>query len=122
MKLHEIKLGEGLIEITTLSNIELVVANGITDNAQTVILARCIMAIREGNIGDIVDVNGYLNTLFPDQALINDVKALNKEQSQQVATVILNILRTEDVKTGIVSPFNTVGDYLAYATRSEASE
>ncbi len=122
MKLHEIKLGEGLIDIMILSNVELVVANGITNNAQTVILAKCIMAIREGLIGSIVDLDGYFNTLFPEQALIDDVKALTKEQAQQVASVILEVLRTEDVKTGIVSTFGCVNDYVTYATRSGANE
>ena len=123
MKLHEIKVSEGLVDPSILYTVAQIANSGITNGAQTVTLAKCIMAIRDGQIGIAVSVDGYLNTLFPEKALIDDIKALPKETAQRIAMVVCQILQAKNEQIArYVGPFITLDDFLLYATEASANE
>lgn len=122
MKLHEIKVSEGLVDGAVLKTVSDMVQTGITNGAQTVILAKCILAIRDGYIGIANNFDAYLNSLSPDKELIDEIKALSKEDAYEVANVVFQILSTKNTQLAFFNGLNTIEDYLLYATQASANE
>lgn len=122
MKLHEIKVSEGLVDGAVLKTVSDIVQTGITNGAQTVTLAKCILAIRGGRIGIANNFDSYLNSLSPNKELIDEIKALSKEDAHEVANVVFQILSTKNTQVASFNGLNTIEDYLLYATQASANE
>lgn len=123
MKLRELKLSEGLVDATILSIITSIVNSGITNMAQTVAIAKCLMMIKDGQLAIALNFYGYYDVFFPDKALIDSLKALSKEETQQLATFVLSILEMKDVQlASLVQQTSSVSDFLYYATAASANE
>lgn len=122
MKLHEIKVSEGLIDGAVLKTVSDIVQAGITNGAQTVTLAKCILAIRDGRIGIANNFDSYFNSLFPNKELIDEIKALSKEDAHKVAVIVFQILSTKNTQVASFNGLNTIEDYLLYVTQASANE
>ena len=123
MKLHELKLDEGLVDADIFNTIRGILDTGITNGAQTVALAKCVMAIRDGKIGISDNFNGYYNLFFPNKEMIDSIKALSKENVQQLANFVLRILEAKDTQlASLVNPTANIHDFLFYATAAEAND
>jgi type VI protein secretion system component VasF len=123
MKLHEIKLGEGLVDTSVFNVVRQVCTDGITNGAQTVALAKCILAIQAGKVGIADNFNEYYNTFFPTKELINEVKTLSKENAQQLATFILRVLELKDTQlASLATQTADIQSLLYYACAAEAND
>jgi hypothetical protein len=123
MKLHEIKVSEGLVDGTILQTIASITETGLTNGAQTVTLAKCILAIRDGKIGIANNFDAYLNQMTPDNRLIGDLKALSQGDAQKVASVVFQVLSMKNTQVAsFVSPLRTIEDFILYATQASANE
>jgi len=122
MKLREIKLVEGQVDITTLMVIDAIAKNGITDGAQTLTLARAVMALEQGDIMCIRNFNAYYDQFFPKKDLIDSLKALSKGEAQKLGAYVLSMLKAKDTQLALVLPFDNYAQVLYNASQSEASD
>jgi hypothetical protein len=122
MKLREITLVEGLVDITTLMTIGEVVRNGITNNAQTLIVAKSILAIQKSQAAETNNFNSYFNEFSPSKDLLDSVKALSIQDDKKLAIFLLNILSQKSVQLMSLPSLNSVTDFLYCAAQAEAND
>lgn len=122
MKLHELKLNEGLVDAAILITIRQVLGSGITNGVQITTLAKALMAIEKGYTFSASNFNAYFNEFFPAKDLLDSLKALSKENAQQLAAFVLNILEAKNVQLASYGSFRSIGEIIAYATKAEAND
>jgi hypothetical protein len=122
MKLREITLVEGLVDITTLMTIGEVVRSGITNNAQTLIIAKSILAIQKAQVAETNNFNSYFNEFSPSKDLLDSVKALSVQDNKKLAIFLLDILSNKSVQLMSLPSLNSVTDFLYCAAQAEAND
>lgn len=122
MKLSEIKLNEGQVDIGTLMVVAGIAKAGLVDGTQAVTLAKCLMAIRAGYVGVTTNFAAYYNEFFPSKELLDSLKHLSKEETQQLALVVFNVLKYKDEQLASFVQTKEIEDVLYYATAASSNE
>lgn len=122
MKLNELKINEGLVDATILMSLDTVVARGITNTVEVTVLAKSLMAIFKGYTFSTSEFNSYFNEFFPMKVVTDEIKALPKERAQQLAFFALSTLNAKNVQLASYDSFKSIGEIIAYATRTEAND
>lgn len=122
MKLQELKINEGLVDVTILMTIRGIAANGISGSVDTTTLAKSLMAIFKGYTFSTSNFNAYFNEFFPAKVVTDELKSLSKESAQQLAMFVLSSLEMKNVQLASYGSFKSIGEIIAYATRAEAND
>lgn len=122
MKLQELKINEGLVDVTILMTLRSIAANGISGSVDTTTLAKSLMAIFKGYTFSTSNFNAYFNEFFPVKAVTDELKSLSKESAQQLAMFVLSSLEMKNVQLASYGSFKSIGEIIAYATRAEAND
>lgn len=122
MKLSEIKLNEGQVDAAILITVASIITTGLTNGAQTVALAKCIMAIKAGYVGVATNFAAYYNEFFPSKDFLDSLKALSKGETQQLATSVYQILKAKDEQLASFIQTAEIADFIRFATASSSNE
>jgi hypothetical protein len=122
MKLQELNLNEGQVDVNILMLIQQIVDSGITSTIHATTLAKSIMCIQQGYTFIASSFNAYFNEMFPTKELLDSLKALVKKDAQQIAASVLSVLTDRNILEVPPSYFTSVKDILVYATQSQAND
>lgn len=122
MKLQDLKINEGLVDVTILMTLRQISVNGISSSVDVTTLAKSLMAIYKGYTFSTSNFNAYFNEFFPVKIVIDEVKSLSKESAQQLALFVLSTLETKNVQLASYDSFKSIGEIIAYATKAEAND
>jgi hypothetical protein len=122
MKLKELQINEGLVDPAILATLQAIDANGIGYTLHALILAKALMAIQQGYTFSVSNFNAYFNEFSPKLDVLDSVRALSKENAQQLAAFASNHLQAKNAQVASSGSFRSIGEIIAYATKAEAND
>lgn len=122
MKLKELRINEGLVDISVLMALRQVATSGTLNGVSVTTISKALMAIEKGYTFSAINFNAYFNEFDPPKNVIDAVKGLSKENAQQLALFILQTLEAKNTQLASLGSFKSIGEILAYATRAEAND
>lgn len=122
MKLQELKLNEGLVDISILMTLRAVAARGVSNSADVTTMSKALMAIEKGYTFNAVNFNAYFNEFSPPKIVIDAVKGLSSDAAKQLALFLLQTLEAKNTQLASLGSFKSIGEIIAYATRAEAND
>jgi hypothetical protein len=122
MKLQELRINEGLVDISILMTIRSVAMKGTSSNADVLTMSKALMAIEKGYTFNAVNFNAYFNEFSPPKVVIDAVKGLSTDNAKQLALFLLQTLEAKNTQLASLGSFKSIGEIIAYATRAEAND
>jgi len=122
MKLQELKLNEGLVDISILMTLRSVAMQGVSSNSDVFTMSKALMAVEKGYTFKASNFNAYYNEFSPPKIVIDAVKGLSSDAVKQLALFLLQTLEAKNTQLASLGSFKSIGEIIAYATRAEAND